>query len=303
VRVISAADLERAGEYRPAGYAARCSFHVRCRIAGITLELRTDVAELPEQFLRYYSDHRSDAAPDLRFYVCRDDRGYALWSDEAATYRWLDGELPPDALMFLTDACAMSSLVALDSSLVSMHAAAVEAGGKAAAILGNSTAGKTTTLLACARAGLRVYSDERALLRAGVVQPFLRRLSVRADGARRLLADADDDALARILGRDSQFTIVSAFGAHAIAAPQRLETLFILAGYAERPAIERAEPAAAVNAMMPWFDAAGNAFERIRAALDLAKSCRCYRLLLGTPAATAAAIRDVLMEDSRAAAS
>lgn len=303
MRVISAADLERAGQYRPAGYAAQCSYRTRCQIAGITLELRTDVPELPEQFLHYYFDHRSEAAPDLRFYVCRDERGYAFWSDESPAFRWIDGALPPDALMFLTDACAMSALVAFDASLVSMHAAAIEAGGRAAAILGNSTAGKTTTLLACARAGMGVYSDERALVRAGIVQPFLRRLSVRADGARRLLADAGDDALARVLECDSQFTIASAFGAQAIAAPQRLDTLFVLAGYAERPVIERAEPAAAVNAMMPWFDAAGNAFERIRTALDIAKSCNCFRLQLGTPAATAAAIRDVLTEDSRAAAS
>jgi len=48
-----------------------------------------------------------------------------------------------------------------------MHAAAVEVGGRAAVVLGQSGSGKSTTALSLARTGARLLSDELVLLEAG----------------------------------------------------------------------------------------------------------------------------------------
>lgn len=302
MRLISASDLERTAERPPPEFAETCIFSVRCCFAGITLELRTDVAGLPDEFVRYYADHRTDSKVDLCYYVQRAPGGYVFWSTGSPAYHWRTGELPADALMFLTDACAISALVASDPELVSIHAASIESGGTAAAILGNSTAGKTTTLLACARAGLRVYSDERALLRGNVVQPFLRRCSVRPDGRRRLLADCADDALATTLRDRSEFSLAKVFGTGVVAAPRALNAIFMLAGYAERPNVERIPPAGVLTAMTPWLDVPGSALDRIARALQIARNARCYRLVLGSPAASAEAIRETMAQVCDAAA-
>jgi hypothetical protein len=290
MRIITAEQL--VVDQGPASEAidARCPFAVRVQIAGVTMELKTDRNDLVERFVQYYTDHVSAADPDFAFYVYADGDGYVFASPNRSTYRWNDGPISVDSLAFLTDAAAMSALIDRDPELASMHAAAIERNGVAAAIAGDSTAGKTTTLLACARRGLRVYSDERALLRGTVVQPFLRTCSVREDGARRLFAERGDDRLGTLLRRGGRISLRACFGDNAIAEPAPLGAVYIIGGYAEEPAIERVTTFEALPAIGKWFYKRGTRFERLSGALELLMEIPTYRLTLGTPRATADAL-------------
>ena len=165
----------------------------------------------------------------------------------------------------------------------------------AAAIAGHSAAGKTATLLACARRGMRVYSDERVLLRQTIVHPFLRRCSVRGAGARLLLADQDADRLPDALRTLPQLSLKLCFGAEAIAPPRPLRALFAIAGTGHCAALELIDTAAALPAITGWFDARGDMVDRVSRAIGMLRKVRCYRLTLGTPDETAAAIGYALM--------
>lgn len=290
MRVIRAEQLTQGAHRDTARLEQHCSYTASCTIAGITMELCTDMPEVARLFALRYADHHAAAEPDFRYYVATVRGGYAFWCGHAPSWRWTQGPLPPDAVLFLADAVAISALIRFDTHLSSMHAAAVEYGGVAAAIAGNSTAGKTTTLLAAARRGMRIYSDERALLRRTIVHPFLRRCSVRTAGARLLLADRDDDALGRMLRFTPELSLRTCFGSEAIATPRPLRALFVLSGAGYCAALEQIDAASALPAISRWFDARGDTIDRISGAVATLRGVQCYRLTLGSPDESAAAI-------------
>jgi hypothetical protein len=184
----------------------------------------------------------------------------------------------------------MSALVHFDGQLRSIHAAAVAHRDNGALIVGDSTAGKTTTLLACARAGLQVYSDERGLLRGTMVQPFLRTCNVRSGGRALLLDDERHDVLASYLLTGARFSLRECFGEAAIASPAPLRAVFVLSGCAERPEMTPIDAAAALPAISRWFDTKGDRLDRLALAVHLLRQARCYRLVLGTPKHSATVI-------------
>lgn len=291
MRLISAEQLERCPQ--PPAMGVPASSAVRCTIAGVVVDIHSNVAGVIDAFAGRYADHRidvSDRPADAVYRIEEDDVGYVFSRDGGSAWIWRHGELPPGAVAFLADAALMSSLIRSDPALASIHAAAVWWNRRAAAIAGSSTAGKTTTLLACARHGMRVYSDERALLRNGVVQPFLRRCAVREGGRSRLLQDDDRDRLALALQADQTFSLRATFGDGAVAPPQRLTALFVIAGFADTPRVESMSAAETLPCIGRWFDAAGSRMERLARALALLQTLRCFRVLLGTPAESAHAI-------------
>lgn len=248
------------------------------------MELRTDIAEVARLFALRYVDHATLRSPDFRYYVCTARAGYAFWSDHAPSWRWTQGTLPADAIVFLADAVIVSAIIRYDSEIASIHAAALEFQGAAIAIAGNSSAAKTSAMLACVRRGMRVYSDERALIRGLTVYPFLRRSSVRAAGARLLLADRDA-AL-----DPPELSLKMCFGSEAVAEPRPLSALFVIAGSGGSASLEHIDGAAALPAITRWFDSRGDLMDRVARAIALLRRVHCYRLVLGSPDETAVAI-------------
>jgi len=300
--VIRADQLRESGVERRVltALAATASASVRVAIAGVVMELRTDSRALADAFARRYRAHVTLEPVDFCYYVVRGRSRYIFWCGHAPVWEWSNGILPTDSLLFLTDAVASSAIVRYDPFLVSIHAAAFREDDVSAALVGNASAGKTTTLLACARAGFRVYSDERVLTRSGVVYPFLRTCAVRSDGARRLIDDCPGDALGtwlneRIASRD-ELSFYEVFGTQVAAPPAALRAVFIISGYAAVASAEPLEAASALPALTRWLDARGDAIDRMARGLRLVRDARCYRLVLGTPVATAQVIREALAQ-------
>ncbi len=284
MRVIRAEQLTRSGDTSHAELARQCVYSARCEIAGVVMELRTDIAQVANLFGLRYADHAAEREPDFHYYVSTARAGYAFWSDHAPSWRWTQGALPADAIVFLADAVIVSAVIRYDSEIASIHAAALEYQGAAIAIAGNSNSAKTSAMLACVRRGMRVYSDERALIRGTTVYPFLRRSSVRAAGARLLLADRDA-AL-----DPPELSLKTCFGSEAVAEPQPLGALFVIAGSGGSATLEHIDAAAALPAITRWFDARGDLMDRVTRAIALLRRVHCFRLVLGTPDETAVAI-------------
>jgi hypothetical protein len=289
MRVIRAEQLTRSTETNDA-LERHCTHTARCEIAGIVMELCTDMPDVAQLFALRYGDHGTSHEPDFRYYAATVRGGYAFWCSHAPSWRWSQGALPPDAIVFLLDTVAIAALIRYDERLACMQAAAVEYGGIAAAIAGNSTTGKTTTLLACARRGMRVFSDERTLLCENVVHPFLRRSSVRAGGARLLIADNERDRSPERLRVIPELSLKTCFGEKAIAAPRTLRALFVLNGNGHCAALEAIDTATALPSVSRWFDARGDMVDRVARAIVTLRHVKCYRLTLGSSDESAAAI-------------
>jgi hypothetical protein len=196
---------------------------------------------------------------------------------------------------FLADCVALSAIIRYDAALVSMQAACLECNGIAGALAGHSAAGKTATLLACARRGMRIYSDERTVLRNCIVHPYLRRSSVRAAGARLLLADSGSGRRDEEVYSLPQLSPKTCFGGESIAAPRPLRALFVITGSGYCAALEAMDTAAAMPSVMRYFDAHGDMVDRATRAISILNGVKCYRLTLGTPDETAAAMAYAMM--------
>lgn len=297
MRVISAQDLTTIELATREDLMARATSCATVEIAGVTLAVRGDDPELCAAFMRRFRDHRFDGGAQIDYYVVRDACGYVFFTEGQAAMCWPHCDLPVDALLFLTDAAAMSALIQSDDGLTSYHAAVVERDGAVAALVADSNGGKTTTTLACARIGMRIYSDERLIVREGIVQPFLRTCNVRADGMRRLLHDDPTDRLARALAVTAagDFSFVDVFGARAAAPPARLAALFVIAedrrGRAE---VQPISTYSALPALVRWAHASCDRLTRAARAGRFLKDVACYRLSLGTPHQTAVLIDEKL---------
>ena len=272
VRILGVPDM-------PAG----CARSVIFTIAGISFEVRTNVPGVVEQLREKYSAHACQTDPRFTYYVSERPEGYCFWCPHDGGWLWPHGVLPAPAVAFLADAAVISALVHFDGELRSVHAAAVAYGENGAIIAGDSTAGKTTTLLACARAGLKVYSDERGLVRGTLLQPFLRSCNVRAGGRALLLDDERHDALASYLLTGAPISLPECFGTSAVAQTAPLRAVFVLHGHAGHPEITPIDAAGALPAISRWFDTKGDRLDRLALAITLLRQARCYRLVLGTP--------------------
>lgn len=291
MRVIRAEQLTRAGANANPSLQQHCTHTATCEIAGITMQLCTDVPEVARLFALRYADHPAERKPDFQYFVATVRGGYSFWCAHAATWRWTQGALPADAVAFLADSVALNAIVRFDPALVSMQAASLEHNGIAAALAGHSAAAKASTLLACARRGMRIYSDERTVLRNNTAYPYLRRNSVRAAGARLLLADRGSETKHHNdIHAEPQLSLKTCFGADAIAEPQALRALFVIAGTGYCAALEAIDTATAMPSIMRWFDAHGDMVDRATRAISILSGVQCYKLTLGSPDETAAAM-------------
>jgi hypothetical protein len=242
----------------------------------------------------------------LRHYVVRDDTGYVFWSPGERAWAWEYGPLPDAAVVFLADAAAMTTLFNASTTLVSFHAAAVGIGGIAAAISGDSNAGKTTTALACGRAGLRLYSDERCVITGRTVVPFQRSLNVRSDGWSRLESRNGGFAplprAARPTHDGFSIRISELFGRIEPTARPELRAVFILSGSADRARVMPVGWHDVASALAKWMNSADRGLDRGARIIKILRDVVCFRLELGTPNESAELIASTLTKilDQRA---
>lgn len=288
-------DAERRARAR-----ARAGIEIRIAVAGTVGAVWFADAAAAACFAVRYADLRCDDPAALEAVVTVDDDGSELMWCGPMTYRWPHRKLDPAAVAFLADAVALTGFFEHHpAGALSLHAAALGDGAGVAALIGETTAGKTTTALACARAGLSLYTDERCAILDGDVHPFPRALNIRAGGLALLLADECRDRIAKRLLRDGGETAEDVryselFTNWALPPPAPLRVVFVLSGTAERPAIESVSSAVAAKAGARWVHGAGRGIERIARLLTVFRPVRCYRLTLGKPAATARVIADTL---------
>jgi len=289
------------GELRAAA-VARAGFGV----LGRRVTVRFDEAECAEAFGARYRDVQSPGLPAAEVIVARGAGGRTFFAVEGGeAFVWPEPPLGIGATAFVADVVATHALFSAIPGAFAFHAASLAYRGGAFAILGASEAGKSTTALACVEAGgCALFSDERCVVKDGVVHPFARGLNVRT-GALGIFAGElppSSGLRARIAARppgewrDARFDEV--FGPDATAArPLPLRAIFAIAGRADAPAIRRVDaamllPAASSCAKRP----AGLA--GIAAILALLRGVACYELVLGSPCATARALTALLDRDA-----
>jgi len=280
-----------------------CAYELTVRIAGIAMQMRFDDAAVRDKFAYRYRHHLCDEAAAIA-YACAVYQGsHYFWSDRAA-WCWPNETLPLEAIVLFADATAMSTLVRSDPGLISFHAAAVGYGGAVAALIGDSTAGKTTTAVACARRGMQIYSDERLLMRHGtLVLPFLRAFNIRQHGAMLLGADGIADALGERLAAPAvhgDWADLSPFEylPHLrVPKPRPLRAIFLLDGKAEQIKIAELDSLRASPRLLASIDCMAHArIDRAARVIALLRRLRVFSLTLGRPDATAAAIKSILQE-------
>jgi hypothetical protein len=251
-------------------------------------------------FASRYRDLPAAAGPGIRTYVVRDGSGHAhFWTDGGAGYTWPHGPLGPAATAFLADAVAMHALFSAIPSAVTFHAAALHHAGTAFAITGRSTAGKSTTAVACVAAGSELYSDERCIVTPLGTLPFPRAINLRRGGIDLLVADLPAGALRSRLERHrganwENVHFAELFDARPLPAPAPLRAIFAIGG---REAEPRSRRISAVE-MLPQAHfgaiAAETGIDRVRAILGALQGVACYELILGAPSASARHILDIL---------
>ena len=289
----------------------RCVHSVVLRIAGLACAVHFDEATIARRFAARYRDLTVPGADATHHaYVAHDWRGRLFWSRNGPVFVWPFGDVEERAVVFLADAVALTAFFnARTDGVLSAHAAAVGVPGAAGAVVGDTNAGKTTTTIACGRTGLALYSDERCVIDAeGTVHPFPRAINVRAPGRALLLKDmiAGDDPVGRRLRSrgNSEWSDVrfnELFDAWAPPAPAPLRAVFLLAGSSATVRLRPATTGAAIKAAVRWTHGAGGGLDRVVRLYSLFSRVKCLHLELGSPDASARAIRETLLTAAAAA--
>ncbi|HEY5341872.1 MAG TPA: hypothetical protein VIK27_12655 [Candidatus Aquilonibacter sp.] len=284
---------------------ARCRRSVLIDVAGETCAVHFDDGDAATCFASRYADLTvRDAVPARHAFAMRDRaRGWLFWSPGGFAYRWPHGDLAAGVVAFLADAVALTAFFQQrEDGIISLHAATVGLAAGVAAIVGDSNVGKTTTAVACARAGMDFYSDERCLIdRQSRIHPFPRAINVRAAGLRLLVSDmvsGADPIGARLraqgAGDWNDVRISDLVPAQPTLEPRPLRAVFVLAGAGAEPALEPAPPSHAARASARWAQGAGAGLDKLARLLGVFASVHCYRLRLGTPDASARLIRTIV---------
>jgi len=286
--------------------ATRAPIAVKLDLVGSIVEVRFDCAEAAELYRSRYRHMLSEAHPQLFAYaVARGPCEYAFWVNGAAAYLWNSSALKPHAITFFTDAIVTTHVFRSTENLVALHAAAVSDGISAAAIIGSTTAGKTTTAIACARLGLALYSDEYCIVTPQGVLPFQRSLSLRCAATEVLASDpvpsSPVDEWLRSHGCCDGYDLGydELFGALRRPEPRPLRAAFTVAGRASQPSVRSVSRATMVEHAGPWAKLNAQGFRAVERLLALFEPVACYEVVLGAPDASARAIRLTLEAVSR----
>lgn len=300
MRTVMAKDLvefELSGDARLA-LAQRARHVVMLHWFGRCLAVGFEQAGAAQIFRHRYRAFDAQGTPQLRVYAAtsQDANGEPVFfSDSGAAYRYPARLRGDEVIAFLADASLQRAFFDINREIVSFHAAAVRIGDVAAAISAISTGGKSTTAIACARRGMPLYTDERCVLKDGIVQPFPRAVNIRCGGLELLASDdvPDDGCIGdRLRSHGSEEWTSASFaevlGTSELPRPAPLEAVFFIIGRGFAPRVEALERRdAIVQLLHGGLCGPPPGLDRVAAAAALARMTRVYTLILGTPDDTA----------------
>ncbi len=286
--------------------AARAEHALSFAIGEQAVCVRFSQASSARDFRRRYADMlvAGGSTPYVAYAVESADETH-FWMERDAVWCHT-GSRPDDAYVgFCVDVVACNEYLRRSHD-AGFHAAVVASQRAAAAILGASTAGKSTTAIACVGAGLRLYSDERCIVQAGRVVPFLRQITLRR-GGRALLADdpcACDRRMRSLLASWTAHEEVvfapSEFAPGQVGgAPLPLACAFVLDGIGDAPRLEPAGAGDVAPAMLASMMSQESGLDRLARLLGILRGVTLYRLQLGAPGDTARVISETLLRDER----
>lgn len=271
---------------------------VRLAIAGHGLAVHFADDGAAAAFRRIYARLESAQTAEFTTWCAPIADGYAFVRSDGSVLLWRGGALRAHVVAFFADAVAVGGLFSSVPDVFSVHASAFAWGDGMALISGISTAGKSTTTVALARRGVAIASDERCCVRAGMVLPFPRAINLRAGGIALLAADAVPGdaggpqlrALERA-GGEARAIRLGDLGLRDDPPPTApLRAAFLIAGTAAAPQAERLAPHEATAMLVPAIQTGARGLDRLALVHRTFARVHCYRLTLGTPDATAAAI-------------
>jgi hypothetical protein len=306
--ILCAADLVRRDEaVRETAHLEQFArYPVRIELGGVVVEVRFEWPNAAEVYRRRYRHALSTGTPRFTACVANWKPGEVyFWFPGLATYFWGHWDLGSNDLAFLTDAVVTTTLFTASEDLIALHAAVVGDGACAAAIVGTTTAGKSTTAIACARRGLDLYSDEFGIVTPHGVMPCQRALNLRSGGIELLRQDrapnSPVDAWLRSHRGDCDGVgYDELFGELHVPALRPLRLAFILAGAGPHPQVRLLSAPQMLVHLEPWARMKARGIEAAGELLALLKSVDSYELTLGKPDDTARLIRAMLAEASDA---
>jgi hypothetical protein len=302
VRSVSFASLDETclSPSRTAAYMACAPHAVAIEVGRSTIAVRFSRASAAAAFAERFADMLGHQAPDVVIYAVALDGAAYFWLSPDRVRRW--PEDPSDELLvFFADNVAMHEYLSTSTD-VGIHAAVIAKGSRLVALLGCSTAGKTTTAIAAVRNGFALYSDERCILQDGRVVPFLRAITVREGGRSAILAAgpsgcAVDDRLRELPEQgDSSIRPRLLLGDQAGGPPRPLSAIFFIEGRGATPSVQGCPLYAVLPALLQSMVSRYTGMERAAHVLAEFHTAPLYRLRLGTPHATANAIERTLDE-------
>ena len=265
---------------------------------GRSIEVCFDEPDAAQIFHERYQAFATTLEPSLRAYAVASHgstKEPIFFCDPGEAYRYPAPLRGGVVIAFLADAVVQRAFFDVHPDIVSFHAAAVKVDGVAAAISATSTGGKSTTAIACARRGMGLFTDERCVVKDGLVQAFPRAVNIRSGGLE-LLADVIDPETGvsigeRLRARSNEWMSASfsdVLGPNALPTPAPLDALFFIIGrgrIAHVEALPRQD--AIVQLLHAGLCGSRPGLDRVAAATSLCRSARAYSLVLGTPDDTA----------------
>ncbi len=299
-RAVSFESLEQAPLSAPqaAAYAARAAHQVTFAVGRHTIAVRFSRASAAAAFAERFADMQCDRAPDTLVHAVARDGEAFFWRHAERARRW-PAHADDGLLMFFADAVAMHEYLTTSPDL-GIHAATIAQGCRAVALVGRSTAGKTTTAIAAVRSGFTLYSDERCIVQSGRVVPFLRALTIRPGARSALLAQGATGGpiceLLRALPDHGDASVGARLlaGQTAGGPPLPLHALFVIAGWAARSSIAACPPYALLPALLRSVVSRDARLDAAARMLTELRDVACYRLWLGSPDDAVRAIRAAL---------
>lgn len=281
-----------------AAYAARAIHTVTFAVGGATIAVRFARASAALAFSERFRDLLAAREPDTVIYAVDVCGAAFFWGRPEHAYVW-NAEASDELLVFFADGFALREYLNASADF-GLHAAVLALGSHLVALVGHSTAGKTTTALAAVRRGFALYSDERCIVQDGRVVPFLRAITVRAGGRSALrpvaVSHCEFDVRLRELPERGDIVIGARrlIGERAGGPARPLTAAFIIEGRAATPGVWSRTLYAALPALLRSIACRETGLERAGRALAELRTVRLYGLRLGTPDATVEAIERAL---------
>jgi len=253
-----------------------------------------------------YRHMLASAEPALTFYIAAPGQATYFWLPDVAAFRWDRHALTPENVSFLADAVATTLTFESLADSVVLHAGVVADSTGAAAIVGTTEAGKTTTSIACTRRGLTLLTDEFCVATPRGVVPFPRTLNLRRGGIELLAAGARPgsplgDWLLRHGGADrNDVGFDELFSSWQPPAPRPLRALFLVTGRGATPEATPSTAARMLPRLLPWSRMKSRGLDAARELLALLQTVACFELVLGSPDDTAQLIAETLARGPRA---